>query len=117
MQGSRIRAHLGVEGDELFLRLLRELVATREPLLVFLGLGLELHGTLFELGLHFLDLLGLPGKARVCGRVGRAWIGWTPLDAAQLAPLSPIDDLRGSAAYRQDVVVTLLRRLLAGMAR
>ncbi len=34
------------------------------------------------------------------------------VDVAQLAPLSPIDDVRGSALYRRDVVVTLLRRLL-----
>src|SRR4051794_9234283 len=36
------------------------------------------------------------------------------VDAAQLASLSPIDDVRGSAAYRRDALVTLLRRLLAG---
>jgi len=39
------------------------------------------------------------------------------VDARQLAPLSPIDDVRGSASYRHDAVVTLLRRLLAGFAR
>ena len=38
------------------------------------------------------------------------------VDAAQLSPLSPIDDVRGSAAYRRDSVVTVLRRLLAGFA-
>jgi CO/xanthine dehydrogenase FAD-binding subunit len=38
------------------------------------------------------------------------------VDEAQLAPLTPIDDVRGSAAYRRDAVVTLLRRLLAGLA-
>jgi len=38
------------------------------------------------------------------------------VEAAHLAPLSPIDDVRGSAAYRRDVVVTLLRRLLQGFA-
>jgi len=38
------------------------------------------------------------------------------VDPAQLAPLSPIDDVRGSAGYRRDVVVTLLRRLLAEVA-
>jgi len=37
------------------------------------------------------------------------------VDAAHLAPLSPIDDVRGSAAYRRDAVVTLLRRLLDGL--
>ena len=35
---------------------------------------------------------------------------------AHLAPLSPIDDVRGSAAYRRDAVVTLLRRLLRSLA-
>ncbi|HEX9557685.1 MAG TPA: FAD binding domain-containing protein [Reyranella sp.] len=38
------------------------------------------------------------------------------VDASQLSPLSPIDDVRGSAFYRQDAVVTLLRRLLVGFA-
>lgn len=38
------------------------------------------------------------------------------VEAFQLAPLSPIDDVRGSAAYRLDAVLTLLRRLLAGFA-
>jgi CO/xanthine dehydrogenase FAD-binding subunit len=36
--------------------------------------------------------------------------------AEHLAPLSPIDDVRGSAAYRLDAVVTLLRRLLRSLA-
>lgn len=35
---------------------------------------------------------------------------------AQLAPLAPIDDVRGSANYRLDAVLVLLRRLLAGFA-
>ena len=34
------------------------------------------------------------------------------VDTAHLAPLTAIDDVRGSAAYRTDAVVTLLRRLL-----
>jgi CO/xanthine dehydrogenase FAD-binding subunit len=38
------------------------------------------------------------------------------VERAHLAPLSPIDDIRGSAAYRSDSVVVLLRRLLAGFA-
>ncbi len=46
-----------------------------------------------------------------------------PLDArlgevvqpAHLAPLDPIDDIRGTAAYRRDATVTLLRRLLSGL--
>jgi CO/xanthine dehydrogenase FAD-binding subunit len=38
------------------------------------------------------------------------------VEASHLAPLSPIDDVRGSAGYRLDAAVTLLRRLLAGFA-
>ncbi len=34
--------------------------------------------------------------------------------ADDLAPLSPIDDVRGTAAYRRDVVATLLRRMIQG---
>ena len=34
------------------------------------------------------------------------------IEATHLEPLKPIDDVRGSAAYRRDAVVTLLRRLL-----
>ena len=36
------------------------------------------------------------------------------VERTHLAPLSPIDDVRGSAAYRNDSAVVLLRRLLAG---
>src|SRR5262249_58840303 len=32
------------------------------------------------------------------------------VDEAQLAPLAPIDDVRGSAAYLRDAAVTVLRR-------
>jgi CO/xanthine dehydrogenase FAD-binding subunit len=38
------------------------------------------------------------------------------VDETQLTSLAPIDDVRGSAAYRRDAVVTLLRRLLGGLA-
>jgi len=38
------------------------------------------------------------------------------VEALQLAPLSPIDDVRGSAGYRREAAMTLLRRLLAGFA-
>ncbi len=34
------------------------------------------------------------------------------IDAADLAPLTPIDDVRASAAYRRDATTTLLRRAL-----
>ena len=48
-----------------------------------------------------------------------------PLDPAlpdivrerHLAPLKPIDDVRGTAAYRLDAAMTLLRRALAELAR
>lgn len=36
------------------------------------------------------------------------------IEPHHLATLAPIDDIRGSAAYRCDVVLTLLRRLLSG---
>jgi len=51
-------------------------------------------------------LLGAPLDRRLADRV----------EASQLAPLSPIDDVRGSAVYRSDAVVTLLRRLLQDFA-
>ena len=35
---------------------------------------------------------------------------------AHLAPLSPIDDVRGSAGYRGEVALVLLRRLLSEVA-
>jgi len=38
------------------------------------------------------------------------------LDPADLAPLAPIDDLRGSAAYRGDATATLVRRALRDVA-
>ena len=37
------------------------------------------------------------------------------IDPAHLAPLSPIDDVRGSAVYRRDAVLVLLKRLLQGL--
>ena len=51
-------------------------------------------------------LSGASIDARLAERVG----------PAHLAPLTPLDDVRGSAAYRLDATVTLLRRLLAGFA-
>ena len=51
-------------------------------------------------------LAGAPLDTRLADRV----------EPAHLAPLSPIDDVRGSAAYRSDAVVTVLRRLLRGFA-
>jgi CO/xanthine dehydrogenase FAD-binding subunit len=36
---------------------------------------------------------------------------------ADLAPLSPIDDVRGTAAYRSDAALTIVRRALVELAR
>lgn len=38
------------------------------------------------------------------------------VEAAHLAPLAPIDDVRGSAAYRSGAVLALVRRVLGGLA-
>lgn len=38
------------------------------------------------------------------------------VEAAHLTPLAPIDDVRGSTAYRGDAVLTLVRRLLGRLA-
>ena len=38
------------------------------------------------------------------------------VNARHVASLTPIDDVRGTAAYRRDAAVTLLRRALAGLA-
>jgi CO/xanthine dehydrogenase FAD-binding subunit len=51
-------------------------------------------------------LLGAPIDRRLADRV----------EASHLLPLSPIDDVRGSAFYRRDAVVTLLRRLLRDLS-
>jgi len=44
----------------------------------------------------------------------RHLVDW--VEQIHLASLTPIDDIRGSAAYRSDSAVVLLRRLLAGFA-
>lgn len=51
-------------------------------------------------------LLGAPVDGYLADRI----------DRANLAPLAPIDDVRGSADYRRDAALVLLRRLLAGFA-
>jgi len=38
-------------------------------------------------------------------------------EPGHLAPLAPIDDVRGSAEYRTDAALTLIRRALGGLAR
>jgi CO/xanthine dehydrogenase FAD-binding subunit len=52
-------------------------------------------------------------EARLAGHV----LGAPPpaIEPADLAPLSPIDDVRGSAAYRGDAVATQLRGLIGEM--
>lgn len=51
-------------------------------------------------------LVGASADARLGERV----------EPGHLAPLSPIDDVRGSASYRNDVALVLLRRLLSTVA-
>ena len=51
-------------------------------------------------------LIGAPFDAHLGERVA----------ASHLAPLSPIDDVRGSAGYRSDAALVLLRRLLTKVA-
>jgi CO/xanthine dehydrogenase FAD-binding subunit len=43
-------------------------------------------------------------------------LGTVPVRPEHLAPLSPIDDVRGSAQYRRDAVLALLNRLLGRLA-
>jgi CO/xanthine dehydrogenase FAD-binding subunit len=38
------------------------------------------------------------------------------VEPGHLTPLTPIDDVRGTAGYRSDVALTVLRRLLQGLA-
>jgi len=48
---------------------------------------------------------------RIVGAAADSDLGGT-LELGDLAPLTPIDDLRGSAAYRRDATATLVRRAL-----
>ncbi len=58
----------------------------------------------------------LPGlEAALAGRPIGAGLA-DVVTAEHLAGLSPIDDIRASADYRQDATATLVRRLLAGLA-
>jgi CO/xanthine dehydrogenase FAD-binding subunit len=52
------------------------------------------------------DLVGAPADAALPGRIDPARVA---------AALAPIDDLRGSAAYRAEAAAELLRRAVAGL--
>ena len=54
-------------------------------------------------------------EARLVGRPVGSDLG-ALVENADLAPLTPIDDLRASAAYRRDATATLLRRALRVLA-
>jgi CO/xanthine dehydrogenase FAD-binding subunit len=54
-------------------------------------------------------------EAALAGAALDAGLG-KKLEPAHLAPLAPIDDIRGSAGYRTDASLTVLRRLLQGFA-
>jgi CO/xanthine dehydrogenase FAD-binding subunit len=54
-------------------------------------------------------------EARLLG-MRLAEVARLDIDAADLAPLSPIDDVRATAAYRLDATQTLLRRALQELA-
>jgi CO/xanthine dehydrogenase FAD-binding subunit len=61
-----------------------------------------------------MRLAGLESKLR--GR-SLGTLAGTDISAVDLAPLSPIDDVRATAAYRADATVTLLRRALETLQR
>ena len=54
-------------------------------------------------------------EARLVGVPAGADLG-ALVQAADLSPLAPIDDVRGSAAYRLDATATLLRRALRALS-
>jgi CO/xanthine dehydrogenase FAD-binding subunit len=54
-------------------------------------------------------------EAALCGQPCAPGLG-AVVSKAHLAPLSPIDDVRGSAAYRRDAARTVLARLLDELA-
>jgi CO/xanthine dehydrogenase FAD-binding subunit len=52
-------------------------------------------------------------EARLVGRQPDASL----VEPADLDPIAPIDDVRGTAGYRRDAALTLVRRAVAGLAR
>jgi CO/xanthine dehydrogenase FAD-binding subunit len=54
-------------------------------------------------------------EARLLGERPTADLG-RAIAAADLAPLRPIDDVRGTASYRREAALVLVRRAVAGLA-
>ncbi|HYD12887.1 MAG TPA: xanthine dehydrogenase small subunit [Allosphingosinicella sp.] len=74
-------------------------------------------GMVTEARVAFGGMAGIPARAPGCeaALTGQTWSAETVEAAAQAlaADYDPIDDLRGSAAYRRSVAANLLRRLWA----
>jgi xanthine dehydrogenase small subunit len=74
-------------------------------------------GTVTEARIAFGGMAGIPARAPGCeaALTGQAWTEATIEAAAQALAkdYDPLDDLRGSAAYRRKVAANLLRRLWA----
>ncbi|HEX8263607.1 MAG TPA: xanthine dehydrogenase small subunit [Allosphingosinicella sp.] len=74
-------------------------------------------GIVREARVAFGGMAGIPARAPGCeaALIGRAWTEATVEAAAQALAddYTPLDDLRGSAAYRRKVAANLLRRIWA----
>ena len=74
-------------------------------------------GVVREARVAFGGMAGIPARAPGCeaALTGAPWNGETVERAAQAlaSDYEPIDDLRGSVAYRRTVAANLLRRLWA----
>ena len=74
-------------------------------------------GIVAEARVAFGGMAGIPARAPGCeaALTGQAWTEATVEAAAQALAqdYEPLDDLRGSAAYRRKVAANLLRRLWA----
>jgi xanthine dehydrogenase small subunit len=77
-------------------------------------------GVVTEARIAFGGMAGIPARAPGCeaALTGQPWNAATAEAAAQAlaADYTPLDDLRGSAAYRRSVAANLLRRLWAEQA-
>jgi xanthine dehydrogenase small subunit len=73
-----------------------------------------------EARIAFGGMAGIPARAPGCeaALTGQAWTGANVEAAAQALAndYTPLDDMRGSAAYRRIVAANLLRRLWAGQS-